>query len=251
VIRSAWVWLNVILSTAVIAPIVVLGGLLRVRRTDFYDWATTTWSRWALASANTPVRVEGLENIDPASPQILVGNHQSWFDVWAVASSIPKRYHFVTKKELEGIFIFGSAWKAAGHISIDRSDRASALRSLDQAGQQLRREGGAVVIFAEGTRAPTDALQPFKTGAFRLALHTCVPIVPFGVAGSRRVSPKGSWRVRPGPIIVRFGAPIPTEGLSPDERDALRERVRNEVRRLRDEGRRQLGPGTLESVTKD
>ncbi|NIP81367.1 MAG: 1-acylglycerol-3-phosphate O-acyltransferase, partial [Gemmatimonadetes bacterium] len=132
------------------------------------------------------------EHIAPDTPQILVGNHQSWFDVPAVATNIPKSYHFVAKKELERVPIFGRAWKAAGHISIDRSDRESAVESLDRAGEQLRREGSAVVIFAEGTRAPTDALQPFKKGAFMLALHTGVPIVPFGVAGSRRVMPKDS-----------------------------------------------------------
>ncbi|NIV58858.1 MAG: 1-acylglycerol-3-phosphate O-acyltransferase [Actinobacteria bacterium] len=187
-----------------------------------------------------------MENIEPDTPQILVGNHQSWFDVPAVAANLPKSYHFVAKKELERVFIFGRAWKAAGHISIDRSDRESAIRSLEQAGRQLREEGTAVVIFAEGTRSPDDRLQPFKKGAFMLALHTGVPIVPFGVAGSRRVLPKGSWRVRRGPIIVRFGRPIPTEGLDPEDRDALIERVHDEVRRLRDSGRRELGPGTLE-----
>lgn len=247
-IRTAWSLLMILVATLVVGPIVIVGGLLGVRRMAFYDWAGWTWSRWILWGSGCSVRAEGVEHIDPDTPQVLVGNHQSWFDVPAVASNIPKSYHFVAKKELEDVFIFGRAWKSAGHISIDRSDRESAIQSLERAGEQLRREGSAVVIFAEGTRAPTDRLQPFKKGAFMLALHTGVPIVPFGVAGSRRVMPKGRWRVRKGPIIVRFGEPIPTADLGPEDKEALMDRVWHEVRHLRDRGRAELPPGRMEQV---
>ena len=249
-LRTAWMILVVGIATLIVGPVVIAAGFLGAGR-RFFDRAGRIWSSIILWSSGCPVRVEGLEHIDPQSPQVLVGNHQSWFDVPAVAANLPKSFYFVAKKELEHVFIFGRAWKAAGHISIDRSDRESAIRSLEQAGRQLRAEGSAVVIFAEGTRSPDDRLQPFKKGAFMLALHTGVPIVPFGVAGSRRIFPKGSWRVRRGPIIVRFGEPIPTDGLGPEDRDELAARVRNEVRRLRDAGRRELGPGRLEAVVED
>ncbi len=247
-IRSVWTISNIVLATFVYGPLVILGGAFRYRRPEYYDWAARGWSRWILWASGCEVWVEGLENIDLNSPQVLVGNHQSWFDVPAVAAHLPKNFHFVAKKELEKVFVFGRAWKAAGHISIDRTDRESAVRSLEKAGRQLRDEGSAVVIFAEGTRAPTDELQPFKKGAFMLALHSGVPVVPFSVSGSRRVMPKGSWRVRRAPIIVRFGEPISTADTQYTSRDPLMERVRQEVERMRDEGRARLGTGTLESV---
>lgn len=247
-LRTVWVALVATVATLFVGPLMVLGGLLRVKRPRFYDWGGRTWSRMILGASGCPVRVEGMHHIRLDAPQVLVGNHQSWFDVLTVAANLPKTFHFVAKKELESVPIFGPAWKAAGHISIDRSNRASAVVSLDRAGNQLRREKSAVVIFAEGTRSPTDQLLPFKKGAFMLALHNGVPIVPFAVAGSRRVFPKGSWRVRTGPIILRFGPPIPTEGMGDTDRDALIERVRDAVRSLRDDARRELGPGPLESV---
>jgi 1-acyl-sn-glycerol-3-phosphate acyltransferase len=245
-IRGVWAWFNGALATTVLGPVVLAAALLGVRRRGFYDWVGRSWSRWNLAAGGARVTVEGLENIDPESPQVLVGNHQSWFDVFAVAANLPKTFHFVAKKELERIVLFGRAWKAAGHISIDRSNQAAARAALDRAGEQMRAENSAVVVFAEGTRSPTDDLLPFKKGAFMLALHTGVPIVPFAVAGSRRIFPKGSWRVRAGPIIVRFGQPITTEGLRLEDRDALIRQVREEVRRMRDDARRSLGPGTME-----
>jgi 1-acyl-sn-glycerol-3-phosphate acyltransferase len=247
-IRGIWSWLNGALATLVIGPPVIVAALLGVRSRRFYDRAGRAWSSWNLRAGGCEVEVRGLEHLDPESPQILVGNHQSWFDVFAVAANIPKAYLFVAKKELENIFIFGRAWKAAGHISIDRSNQPSAVQSLDRAGAKMREENSAVVVFAEGTRSPTDQLLPFKKGAFMLAIHTGVPIVPFAVAGSRRIFPKGDWRVRPGPIILTFGPPIPTDGLGFADRDALMERTRDEVRRMRDDARRSLGPGTLEAV---
>ncbi len=246
-IRTVRVALTALVATLWYGPVVILGALFGVRRREYYDAAGSNWSATILRASGCTVRVEGIENIRADEPQVLVGNHQSWFDVFAVAANLPKSYHFVAKKELEGVFIFGRAWKAAGHISIDRSDQESAIASLERAGQQLRAERTAVVMFAEGTRSPTDSLLPFKKGAFMLALHSGVPIVPFAVAGSRRVFSKGSWRVRPGPIIVRFGPPIPTADLSDDDRDALIRRVRDEVRRMRDDARRELGPGRLEN----
>ncbi|HUG41928.1 MAG TPA: lysophospholipid acyltransferase family protein [Longimicrobiales bacterium] len=246
-IRAAWVALNTLVGTLLLGPILVVAGVLGVRNARLYDWGGRTWSRWILWASATPVKVEGAENIDPDSPQILVGNHQSWYDVFAVAGNLDKTFHFVAKKELERVPLFGRAWKAAGHVSIDRSDQARAIASLDEAGRRLREDRSAVVIFAEGTRSPHDDLLPFKKGAFMLALHARVPIVPFGVAGTRRIQPKGGWRVRKGPIILRFGEPIPTDGFGPGDRDALLRRVRDQVRRLRDGARAELTPGRIES----
>lgn len=248
-IRTAWVALVILVTTLWKAPIMVGAGLLRSTNQRLYDWGGRSWSRWILWASGVKVRVEGAEHLEPGSPQVLVGNHQSWYDVFATAGSIEKTFHFVAKEELGRIPLFGPSWKAAGHISIDRSDRSRAIASLDNAGRRLREEKSAVIIFAEGTRSPDDDMLPFKKGAFMLAMHAGVPIVPFGIAGSRRVLPKGGWRVRKGPIILRFGEPIPTDSLDPADRDALMRRVRDEVRRLRDEARAQLGPGTLESVT--
>ena len=248
-IRTAWVALNLLIGTVLMGPIVIIAGLLRVRDLRIFDWVGSRWSAWILKASGVKVTVEGLENVDPTSAQIMVGNHQSWYDVWAVAANIRKHFNFVAKKELERVPIFGWAWKSSGHISIDRRDRSRAIASLDQARNKLQEEKSAVVMFAEGTRSATDEMLPFKKGAFMLALHAGVPIVPFGVAGSRRVMPKGAWRVRKGRIILRFGEPIATDSLGPSDRDDLMQRVRENVRRLRDGARRELGPGSVENIT--
>jgi 1-acyl-sn-glycerol-3-phosphate acyltransferase len=188
------------------------------------------WSRHLLDAARTRVELVGGEVIDPDRAQLLVANHVSWFDVLALAASIPGPSRFVAKKELEKVPIFGPAWQAAGHISIDRGDRTRALESLEVVRRTLEEDHPTVIFFAEGTRSPTGELRAFKKGAFVLAIQTGVEVVPAAIVGSREVMAKGSWRIRMGRTIqVRLGAPIPVTDLTIEDRDVLTKRARSEV----------------------
>lgn len=214
-IRSLWVWANALTATFVMGMTAIVAAIVG-HRGHIYDWCARSWARWIVAAAGVEVRMEGVERLHLERPQVFVSNHVSWFDVFALAAVLPKRYRFVAKKELERIPIFGTAWKAAGHISVDRSDRRAAIQSLDRAGETIRRDSSSIIIFPEGTRSWDGQLQPFKKGAFMLALHTGVEIVPVAVVGSRDVLPKGSWRVRRAPVIVRFGEAIDVRQYSTD-----------------------------------
>lgn len=190
------------------------------------------WSKKLLRLAGARVRVTGLEHIPRGEPRIVVSNHQSWFDVWALAGKLPVALRFVAKKELARIPIFGRAWRRCGHISIDRADRAAAIESLERVSRQIHDEALTIVMFPEGTRSPTGELQRFKKGAFVLAIQTGVPVVPLAISGSRDIMPKGSWKIRPGEIEVRVGKPISVEGLEHEDRDALASRARDAVHAL-------------------
>lgn len=194
------------------------------------------WSRMILRAAKTRVVLENAERIDPERPQVLVANHVSWFDVPALAGHLPGKYRFVAKKELANVPFFGPAWRACGHISIDRQDINSAIDSLGEARRRLEEDRPTVVLFPEGTRSPTGELRAFKKGAFVLAIQTGVEVVPAAILGSRAVMAKGSWRVRMGRTIrVRFGAPIAVEGLGMENRDDLTRRAREAVAALLEE----------------
>jgi 1-acyl-sn-glycerol-3-phosphate acyltransferase len=228
VIRTFWTYLNGVMATFTLSTLVVIGSLLR-HRGGLYEWIARSWGRWIIWASGVPIVVEGAEHIAPHRAQIIASNHQSWYDVFALSAILPKRFRFIAKAELRKIPLFGLAWESAGHISIERQDRGKAIAALDKAAQLVRSDNSAIMIFPEGTRSVDGRVQPFKKGAFMLALRTGLEIVPAAVIGSRAVQKKGDWRVRAGTIIVRFGEPIDAAQFDEAHREQLSELVRERM----------------------
>jgi 1-acyl-sn-glycerol-3-phosphate acyltransferase len=210
-IRTVWTAFVAVFATYFYGTIVIVASLFRVR-SGIYTRCTQRWARAILRASNVPVRLEGFEHLRPDAPQIVVSNHVSGYDIFALAAVLPPPFSFVGKKELDSIPFFGRAWIAAGHISIDRSNRQKAIATLREAGRRIREDNSTVIIFAEGTRSRTGELQPFKKGAFALAVESGVPIVPTVIVDSERIMRGKLGRVHPTPIVIRFGEPIILDG---------------------------------------
>jgi len=240
VIRTIWAATVAAAILATVGTLCVVGAYLGLPR-RFYDWAGRLFSRGLLWAGGTPVTVEGLEHIDRERPQVIACNHQSMYDVWALAAHIPVRYHFVAKQEIRRIPIFGRAASAAGHIYIDRDNRSAAVQSLKEAGRKITENASSAVVFPEGTRSRTGDLQPFKKGPFIMAIEAGVPIVPTVVSGTFDILPKRGIRLRPQPICIRFGRPVDTSAYRHRDRDALIARVHAEMARMLAEARAPAG----------
>ena len=152
-----------------------------------------------------------------------VSNHMSQHDILVLASVL-RNLKFVAKNELARVPFFGRAAASVGTVYIERQNRKSSFDSYRQAAEKIR-EGACVVVFAEGSRGPTYSLRPFKKGPFVLAVHVHAPIVPVVLYGTKEVHPKGTIRVTAGQVDVHFLEPIPTEGLSYEDRNALAKTV--------------------------
>ena len=240
--RTIWFILNLIAYTAWYASKIVGASLLRVpnRPGGVYDECARRWAARMLRVSGVKVSTVGFDRVPTDQPVVYVSNHQSWFDVFALVTTVPGQTRWVAKKELAKVPILGKAIRAAGHIFIDRQDRQAAFSSYEQSAQYIR-AGMSALLFAEGTRSRTGELQPFKKGPFVLALAAQVPIIPVYCAGTFDLLPKGTLRVDPHPIAVMFGDPVPTEGLSYDDRDALRDKIRDIIVQLRVDSEQVLG----------
>lgn len=217
-----------VLSTLAFSTVGVAGGVVRAPK-GLFDWIHRNWSRSLLWAAGVRVEARGLERLRPDAVQIIVANHQSMFDIWALMAALPVSLRFVAKRELSRVPVFGGACRAAGHVFIDRKDPGRAIEEIREAGERMRREGLSLVLFAEGTRSSDGRLGPFKRGPFALAIETRATLIPVAVAGGAEVLPKGSRRLRRGTLHVRCGEPIPLAGLAPGDRDALLARTRDAV----------------------
>jgi 1-acyl-sn-glycerol-3-phosphate acyltransferase len=78
---------------------------------------------------------------------------------------------------------------------------------------QRLKQGNAMLIFPEGTRSRGRGLLPFKSGSFRLATQSGVPILPVAITGSYDVFEKNRRAVA-ADVSVTFAPPIsaPTQG---------------------------------------
>jgi len=165
------------------------------------------WAHAVLFVCGVSVKVRGLENIDPSRNYIYVSNHASMFDIPAILAGIPDQIRIVYKKELEVVPFFGWGLKYGAYIGIDRGHGGDAMRSIEQAIQRIKR-GASVLLYAEGTRTLDGRLQPFKRGAFNLAVKAGIPVVPLTVNHSYAILPKHSINVQPGTVELVLDVPI-------------------------------------------
>ncbi len=218
IIAAGWCLLAAVtvLVTLPIAP----------RNGSLFLWYTRIWARGVLRICGIRLTVSGTEHITPGTCYVYVSNHASLFDIPVVAGGIPDRVRIIYKKELERIPIFGWALKAGAYIAINRQRSIEAMQALDEAAERIR-TGTSVILYAEGTRTLTGALQPFKRGAFNLALRAGVPVVPLTINGTFHILPKHSISVRPGTVHLILDPPIPpTADRGRDAELRLMEKVR-------------------------
>jgi 1-acyl-sn-glycerol-3-phosphate acyltransferase len=218
--RTLLVLVVLLTLTPALGLLVIIAAVLRIPDGEgaVYDWAPRVWSRALLRAAGVRLVIHGGERLREG-PRIYASNHVSWFDVFTLASLLP-RYKFVGKAELFRIPIFGQAALAAGMIPIERENRKSAFQSYDRAAASIR-AGASVVVYPEGTRGDSYALRSFKKGPFVLAAAAQVPIVPTIIHGTIEVQSRRGFRVRAGTVHVHFLDPIPTLGTTYEDRDRL------------------------------
>ena len=206
-----WYIINVIQLFALVVfnliflPIVILVGLISQKAMQWM--ARKIWSPVMLAIPFGTARVINKENIELNNPCIYVANHSSHFDIPALYVVFPFFLYFIAKQELKKVPMFGWANTLVGTIWINRKDRAKAMETMLQAGQDIRR-GKNVISFAEGTRSKDGELGIFKKGTFQLAQQCNVDIVPVYIKGTRPLNKPGTIWMRPSRVKIIIGQRI-------------------------------------------
>jgi 1-acyl-sn-glycerol-3-phosphate acyltransferase len=188
--------------------------------------------RWGLrlgfGIAGVSVRVRGRESLPPRPHFIYMVNHVSNLDAPIAVLHLPGHIKAMAKKEVFRLPVLATVLRMAGFVSVDRSRRSDAIRSMQLAAERAR-DGASFFLAPEGKRSPDGRLLPFKKGGFHLAIESGVPILPLTLRGTRDLMPRGSFSVRPGAVELIFHEPVPTEGLGPDHLPSLMEEVRRRI----------------------
>jgi 1-acyl-sn-glycerol-3-phosphate acyltransferase len=184
------------------------------------------WGKIELRITGTRVSITGLEYIDPQVNYILVSNHQSNFDIFALLGYLPIQFRWIAKAGLFRIPFLGWAMYRIGYISIERESPKKAYRSMLKAAEAVK-GGVSVMIFPEGTRSPDGRLQSFKKGVFLIALKSQAPILPITIQGTAKIMRKGDWRTYPGEVRITIDPSIDTAGIPAEKEDELSQRVRD------------------------
>lgn len=187
------------------------------------------WAR--LNSHITPMRMtlEGCENVDHEQSYVVVANHQSQYDIFAIYGWLPVDFRWVMKAELRRVPVLGYYCHIAGHVFINRSNHTSALESINSAKKKIS-GGTSILFFPEGTRSLTGEVTEFKKGAFVFALKNGLPILPVTISGTRNILPPRTMDLFPGNARITIHKPVDISSYTEDTVEQLAEHVRNTIR---------------------
>jgi 1-acyl-sn-glycerol-3-phosphate acyltransferase len=213
---TLWVLTIFTVFMLVLLPFIVIPFLIGER----FGWigykALWAWS-WIFDKL-TGIRYKLIsrEKIMNSHSYIYVCNHTSFLDIPGLCLMIPGEFRPLAKKELGKIPVLGWIVKSACVI-VDRGDNASRKKSLSKLADAIAK-GISPLIFAEGTQNRTnELLQPFKEGAFRIAVDTQTPILPLVVIGANKLMYPGDFKIAsPGLIKVVAGEAIDVKSFNGD-----------------------------------
>lgn len=223
-----------LLGMSTTALFIIVLTFLFVASERFVQFAGIIWARFNSLATPMFVRVIGEKNIDRSRSYVVVGNHQSQYDIFVVYGWLPIDFRWVMKIELRKVPIIGYYCYKAGHIFIDRSNSKSAIETINAAKSKIK-DGTSVFFFPEGTRSDTGKLIEFKKGAFKFAVDMGLPVLPVTIIGTRDILPDRSVDLVPGNATLLIHPPIEIGGYTEKNLGDLAERAKQVIQKGLDE----------------
>ena len=213
------------LTIALMVPMLSVAILVSLVSVNLGWRILRCWNRLALKIFAIELQMEfETDDSDYRNGGVVVSlNQQSILDPTIAYAAWERRILSIWNIEYALIPFFGWSSISVGWIIV-RQWPQQAKRQLNKAVQHVR-SGGLVHLSAEGKRSLDGDLNPYKKGPVVLAIESRAPILPVYLVGTRNILPPGQWKINPGKVVIRFLSPIPTKGLSYDDRNALLDRL--------------------------
>lgn len=209
-VRSLLFWVGFIVNTVVFGTSVVI---LFFTPSSFRLKVAKVWSQvnnfLLKVFCGIDFTVEGKENLD-VETAIILSKHQSTWETLALHSFTPY-VHWVFKRELMYIPVFGWALALTDPIAINRGTGRVAIKQLITEGTEKLNDGKWMVLFPEGTRTSPGKSHKYKIGGALLAEKSGYPVIPIA-HNAGEYWPRHSFIKWPGTIKVVIGPAIETKG---------------------------------------
>jgi len=159
--------------------------------------------------------IKGFYPISFNKPCVYIANHKSYLDVIIIASLVPAKIKYLGKKEAFHWPLIGFFAKYSGQIPVQREDKESRHKAYDMMKDAIDK-GFSIVLFPEGGWRNTGddilpnpygfkknkLLNPFRNGAFRLAIEKQIPIVPIALLNAGKKFSSKTMKIVPGKLDI-------------------------------------------------
>lgn len=179
--RNILVGIWLVIDTILFYPLLVFCRVFNAHKIAFRY--IQFYSRSTCFVAGAKVKTYNIERINEGKNCLVVSNHESYFDLWAVYSKVNHRVIYVAKKELGKIPIIGGWMRYSRIIFLDRDNPRQAVKDMNEAAKMLSEF--PVGIFPAGTRSLEEL--EFKAGSFKIAKKAKAPIVPVTLVNTSSV----------------------------------------------------------------
>ena len=178
------------------------------------------WARITCWLSLCRVNSSGHENLDENTSYVFIANHQGAFDIFLIYGFLNQNIKWVQKASLRKVPFAGKASEIAGHVFVDNTSIASRRDTIIKAKKEIV-GGVSMMMFPEGSRSKDGKMQPFRRGAYRVAMDMGLPIVPITINGPFDVLRVKSMKLNPGKLELIIHKPIPTANLEQKDLRAL------------------------------
>jgi 1-acyl-sn-glycerol-3-phosphate acyltransferase len=177
-------------------------------------------------------RVFNPERVPLTGPVILAANHASFIDPPLVGAGLKRDINYLARESLFRFPGIGALLRSWNSVPVDRDGGGAAgLRAI------LDRllDGGAIILFPEGTRTRDGKLQPARSGIGLTVIKSAAPVVPVRAFGTFEAFGREMRFPRPRPIAVKYGKPMLFEQLRAEAKTCSKPRLKEIYQEIADE----------------